>query len=112
LKWLDEAWVIVRLDFESAGPAVTDVDDAGVLSGTLQHTLAARGQALQMHARRFVGTVLAPHHAEDAEFGERRLALAKKLFNLFVFAGSEAVLPDGLGRKGRGHGGGHGEVLL
>jgi hypothetical protein len=45
--------------------------------------------------------VLAPHHAEDPEFGERGLAVPQKLFNLFVFAGSEAVLPDDLGRKGR-----------
>ena len=56
--------------------------------------------------------MLAPHHAEYAEFGERRLALAEKLFDLFVFLGSKAVLPEGLRRKRGSHGTGHGEALL
>ena len=112
LKRFDERWVIVRLDLESAGPAVADVDDAGVLAGPLQHALAARGQALQVHARRFVGTMLAPHHAEDAKFGKRGLAVTKKLLDLFVLVNGEAVLPERLRRKGRSHGRGHGEVLL
>src|ERR1700730_4802967 len=47
LKRFDEARMIVRLDFESAGPSVADVDDAGILARPLQHPLAARGQALQ-----------------------------------------------------------------
>ncbi len=79
LKRLDERRVIVRFDLERAGPAVADVDDAGVLSRALQDELAARGQPLQVHARGFVGAVLAPHHAEDAEFGQGGLASAEKL---------------------------------
>src|SRR5208282_4380895 len=74
LEGFDEAGVIVRFDFEGAGPAVADVDDAGVFAWSLQHALAARGQAFQVHARRFVGAMLAPHDAEDAEFGESGLA--------------------------------------
>ena len=109
LKRLDERRMIVRFDLESAGPAVADVDDAGVLARALQHALAARGQALQMHARRFVGAVLAPHHAEDAEFGEGGLASAEKLLDLFVLVGRKAVLPEDLRRKGRGQRGGHGK---
>ncbi len=70
LERLDERRVIVRLDLEGAGPAVADVDDAGVLARPLHHAAAARRQALQMHARRLVGAVLAPHHAEDAQLGE------------------------------------------
>ena len=104
--------MIMRLDLESAGPAVADVDDAGVFSRSLQDALAARGQALQVNARRLVGTVFAPHHAEDAEFGERGLALSKKLLDPLVFVDSEAVLPEGFRREGRSHGGGHGETLL
>src|SRR4029077_20150421 len=77
LKWFNERRMIVRFDLESAGPAVTDVDNACVFSRPLEHALAARGQALQVHARRFVGTVLAPHHAEDAELGESGLALSE-----------------------------------
>src|SRR5580658_1460361 len=112
LKRLDERWVIVRLDLESAGPAVADVDDPGVLARPLQHALAARGQPLQVHARRFVGTMLAPHHAEYPKFGQRGLAVSQKLLDLFVLIGSKAVLPEGLRRKSRSHGGGHGETLL
>ncbi len=99
-------------DLEGASPAVSDIDNARVLSRTLQHSLAARGQAFQVHARRFVGTVLAPHDAEDAEFGESRLALPEKLFDLFVLIRSKAVLPEDIQRKGRSRGGGHGETLL
>src|ERR1700722_13514897 len=101
--------MIVRLDLESAGPAVANVDDAGVLSWPLQHDLAARGQALQMDARRLVGAVLAPHHAEDPQFGQRWLAPAEKLLDLLVLVRGEAVLPEGLRRKGRGQGSGHGK---
>jgi len=99
--------VIVRLDFERAGPAVANVNDAGIFTRPLHHQLAARGQTLQVNARRFIGTVLAPHHAEDAEFGPRGLASAEQLLDLFEFFRSEAVLPDHLRRNGsdrrRGH---------
>ena len=107
LKRLDERRMIVRLDLESAGPAVADVDDAGILARALHHQLAARRQPLQVHARRLVGAVLAPHHAEDAEFGERGFASAEQLFDFFVFVGREAVLPDDLGSNGRSGRGGH-----
>src|ERR1700756_828463 len=67
LEWLDERRVIVRFDLEGAGPAVADVDDSRILAWPLHHELAARGQALEVHARRLVRTVLTPHHAEDAK---------------------------------------------
>jgi hypothetical protein len=104
--------VVVRLDFESTGPTVSDIDDAGIFSRSLQDALAARGQPLQMDARGFVGTMFAPHHAEDAELGERWFAFSKKLLDLFVFVRSKAVLPEGLRRKGMGYRGSHGEALL
>src|ERR1039458_7533078 len=59
--------MIVRFNFERAGPAISNVDDAGIFARPLQHQFAARGQTLQVNARRFIGTMLAPHHAEDAE---------------------------------------------
>jgi hypothetical protein len=65
-----------------------------------------------MDARRFVGAMLAPHHAEDAEFGKRGLTLSEKVLDLFVLVGSESVLPEGFRRNGRGYGDGHGETLL
>ena len=98
----------MRLDLERARPAITNVDDAGILSGALQHVFAARGQALQMHARRFIGAVLAPHHAEDAELREGGFASPEKLLDLLVFIRGEAVLADRLQRKSRGRRGWHG----
>ena len=74
LERLDVARVIVRFDLEGDGEAVADVDDAGILARALHHLRGLRGQALEMDAAGFVGAVLAPHHAEDAEFGEIGLA--------------------------------------
>src|SRR5271170_7282751 len=104
--------MIVRLDLEGARPAVANVDDAGILPRTLQNALAPRRQAPQVNPRRLVGTVLAPHHAEYAEFRQRGLALSKKLLDPLVFVESEAMLPEGLRRESRSHGGGHGGTLL
>src|SRR3984957_14931497 len=112
LERLNEAGMIVRFDFERAGPAVADVDDAGVLPRSLHHQLAAGGQALQVHARRFVGTVLAPHHAEDAEFGQRGLAVAQKLLDFFVLVRRKPVLPEDFRSGRRSQGSGHEEPLL
>ena len=61
--------------------------------GPLHDQFAARGQALQMNAGRFVRAVLAPHHAENAEFGQRRLATAEQLLDFFVFLRRDAVFP-------------------
>src|ERR1039458_8429515 len=84
LERLDERRMVVRLDFEGAGPAIAYVDDAGVFSRTLYYATAVRGQPLQVNARGFVGAVLAPHHAEDAQFGERRVP-AQRLQQAVVF---------------------------
>ncbi len=43
LEGLDERRMIVRLDFEGAGPAIADVNDTGVLPGPLHHATAVRG---------------------------------------------------------------------
>ena len=102
----------MRLNLERACPAVTDVDNSSILPRSLQHSLAARGQPLQMYARGFIGTVLAPHHAEDAEFGERGLASSEEFFDILVLVGREAMLSEGLRGKNRSQGSGHGEILL
>ena len=67
----------MRFDFEGACPAIADVDNARILARSLQDKLATRRQPLQVNARRFVRTMLAPHHAENAEFGQGRLAIAE-----------------------------------
>jgi hypothetical protein len=84
LERLDERRMVVRLDFEGAGPAIAYVDDAGVFSRTLYYATAVRGQPLQVNARGFVGAVLAPHHAEDAQLRKRGLA-AERLQDAVVF---------------------------
>src|SRR5713226_979312 len=91
--------MIVRLDFERAGPAIAKIDDAGIFPWPLHDQLTARGQTLQVNARRLIRAVLAPHHAENAKFGPRRLASAEQLLDFFEFFRSEAVLPDHLRRN-------------
>src|SRR6185295_1120884 len=61
--------------------------------GTLKNGRPFRRQAPQVHARAFVAAVLAPHHAEDADFGKVRLAL-EDLDDLVVFAFRESVLAE------------------
>ena len=74
LKRLDVAGMIVRFHLEDGGePSPTSTTPA-FSPGPLQHLRGARGQALQMHAAGFVGAVLAPHHAENAELGEAGIA--------------------------------------
>ena len=95
LKRLDEAGVVVRFDLEGDRVAAADIDDAGVLARPLHHQLAARRQLLQVQARALVGAVLAPHHAEDAEFGVGGLA-AEERDDLLVLRRRELVLRDEL----------------
>ena len=71
LVGLDEARVVVAFHLEDGGLAVADVDDAGILARALDHPRRLGRQLLQMDARGFVGAVLAPHHREDAELGQR-----------------------------------------
>src|SRR5205807_3312048 len=71
---LDVGRVVVRLDFEGDGPAVADVDDAGVLADAGQHArphLVGGGLAEvpQVHLGRLVGAVFAPHHRVHGQFG-------------------------------------------
>ena len=89
----------MALHLEDDGLAVADVDHAGVLAGALDHLRALGGQRLQPHAARLVGAVLAPHHREDAELGQRRLA-AEDAEQPLVLVGLEPVLGDDLGRDG------------
>src|SRR3982751_4525887 len=50
-----------------------------------------------MNARTLVGAVFAPHHAEDTEFGDGRLA-SEQYHNLVVFRGCELMRGDNVGR--------------
>src|SRR5262249_42751475 len=89
----DEARMVVAFHLEDGGVAVADVDDAGVLAWPLEHPWSLRWQRAKMHARGFVGAVLAPHHREDAELDETRLAV-KEPFDASVFFVAEAMLAN------------------
>ena len=70
LEGLNIAGVVVAFNLESAGPAIANVDDAGVFAWPLNDAVAPGGEALEMDAARFIGAMLAPHYGID-EFGER-----------------------------------------
>jgi hypothetical protein len=57
----------VRLDLEGHGEAVAQVEDAGVLAGTLQDALALRRQPCEEPGRMLVAAVLRPEQREDGE---------------------------------------------
>ncbi len=97
LKRLDKAGMVVRFDLEGDHVAAANIDDARVFAGPLHHQFAARRQLLQMQPRTLIGAVLAPHHAEDAQFRVVRLA-AQNLDDLAVFRFGELVLGDQVGR--------------
>src|SRR5439155_1131340 len=55
-----------------------------------QNAVALGGQLLQMDARAFVRTVLAPHHGKDADFGFVGFALQNRA-DFFKLASSEVA---------------------
>ena len=64
----------MRFHLEGDGPAVADVDDAGVFADTGQHAcahLVGRGltEIAQVHLRGLVGAVLTPHHRVHRQLG-------------------------------------------
>ena len=75
---LDERRMVVRLDLEDGREALADVDRARVLAGPLEHLRSLGRQRPQMHPRALVAAVLGPHHREDAELGEVRLAAEER----------------------------------
>src|SRR5882762_8982038 len=83
--------MIVRFHFECRGQTIPDIDDTRVFTWSLQYLRTASRQSAQMHLARFVGTVLTPHHAEDAQLGEVRFAPKNFLDARVLFSG-EAVL--------------------
>src|SRR2546423_1889718 len=83
--------MIVRLDLECDRESIADIDNAGILAGTLQHRRTLRRQPAQMDARTLVAAVFAPHHTENSELRQRRLAFQDR-DDLLVFAVGDSVL--------------------
>ena len=100
LEGLDRARVIVALDLERHRPAVADIDDARVFfAGFDQNVWPGGGKFFQLAPRILVGAVLAPHHRENAELGEIRLA-PENLFDALEFVRHQTVFRDELGCDG------------
>src|SRR5579862_3597687 len=93
---LYERRMVVRFDLEHRRESVADVDRARVLSRALQHLGPLGRQRLEMDARALVTAVLRPHHGEDTEFGQVRLA-AEKRHDTVVFVGLDPVPFENLG---------------
>ncbi len=81
--------------------AVAEIDDAGVFAGALNDFGPGCRQRLQPDAGGFVGAVLAPHHRENAELANPRLA-AEDFEQALVFLRLEAMLGNDFGRDLRG----------
>ncbi len=71
---LDEARVVVAFHLEDGGEPLADVDHARILARPVDHPGRRGRQRLEPDAAGFVGAVLRPHHAEDAELGQARRA--------------------------------------
>ena len=100
LVGLDVARVIVRLDLEGDSPAVTDIDDAGVLADSGEHRrphLVGGGlpEVAQVHLRRFVAAMFGPHHRVHREFGVGGAA-TEDLFDPVVLVVLESELAERL----------------
>ena len=94
--------MVVRFDLEDGGQPVADVDRAGVLARALQDARALGRQLPEVDARALVAAVLGPHHREDAELGQRRLA-AEGRDDALVFVGFQAVALEDARRSNAAH---------
>jgi len=71
--------VVVALDLEGHGLALAEVDDAGVLAGSLEDARRVGREPLQEQRRVLVAAVLRPEEREDGELEVVRLALEQLL---------------------------------
>jgi hypothetical protein len=71
--------VVVALDLERDRLAVAEVDDAGVLAGTLEDARRVGREVLQEERRVLVAAVLRPEEREDGKLEVVRLALEQLL---------------------------------
>ena len=105
---LDVGRVVVRFHLESDGPAVADVDDAGVLADAGQHAGAhlvggGLAEVAQVHLGGLVRAVLTPHHRVHGQLGVGGPA-AQDVANPLVLVVFEAQLVEGLRLVGGGGG--------
>src|SRR5262249_34762761 len=82
-------------DLEDRRQALADIDCAGVLARSLQDLRTFGRQRAQVNARALVATVLGPHHREDPELGQIRIA-AEELDDAAVLVRREPVAIESL----------------
>ena len=86
---LDVARVVVTLDLERDRPALADVDDSRVLAHA-DHEVGLHlvrdllAELLEVHLRRLVGAVLAPHDRVHRELAARRAPAEQSLDRLVL----------------------------
>ena len=103
LERLHRARVIVALHFECHSPAVTDVDNPGILfARTDQHARTIRGEFAQLGLGIFIRTMFTPHHRENAQLGHVGVA-PQDGSNAIILLGSDAVFCDDFLRNEFGH---------
>ncbi|OQB89180.1 MAG: hypothetical protein BWX84_02544 [Verrucomicrobia bacterium ADurb.Bin118] len=99
MKRLNRARMIVGLDFEGDGDAVSNIHHPGVfLARADEDPGRLRGKGLEQRLGVFVTAMLAPHHRKHAQLGIGRLA-AEDLFDVGVFFGSQIMLGNQFGRN-------------
>src|SRR4030095_15423720 len=91
LVGLDVARVVVALHLKDGGLTVADVDHAGIFARAADYPGRLRRQLLEMPPRRFVGAMLRPHHREDAELDQVRLAAERVEDAVILFRGKDLL---------------------
>ena len=92
--------MIVAFYLESDGPAIADVDHAGIFFAGLDQNIRSRGgKFFEFFARILVGAVLAPHDRENSKLGKVRVA-PEDGFDAFEFVRREPVPGHEVGSYG------------
>ena len=87
LERLDGGRVVVALDLERDREAVSEVEHAGVLAGSLEHARAGRREPLQEERRVLVAAVLGPEQREHRELEVVRIAREQRADSLVLPVG-------------------------
>ncbi len=80
----------MAFDLERAGPAVANINDSRVFTGTLNYASDLVGSLLRCTLEDLSGAVLAPHDRIDAKFGERG-SPSQRREDAVIFVWSDAV---------------------
>jgi hypothetical protein len=71
---LDERRMVVRFDFEYGNQAIANIDNPGVFARPLHNRSPFSRQTPEVDLGALIAAVLRPHHREDSQLSEVRLA--------------------------------------